>query len=303
MIIHTQQNAHRGRNQGCEQAVGRTIVATCTHGPGQISANGGQRSAQAVPARFATRHLIFADLNFRNEWARRYQQRAAVHQSCTRQRQRRSPAPPTVLRRDVTMNVSSLSAVSSVYSNDATQSANSPRSLFAQLSQDLRSGNLSAAQSTFASLQTFFQQAGTSSAGGGTTVTNALATALSTSSTPGTTTPSTTSVSNAVANLSQALQSGNLGSAQAAFAQLAQSTRTGSGAGGHHHHHGGGHRHAAPAPSSSTSTTSASTSSSSSDASSTTQSLQDATSPVSSATSGDSSGSISSSARLLNVLA
>jgi outer membrane protein assembly factor BamD (BamD/ComL family) len=79
---------------------------------------------------------------------------------------------------------------------------------FQQLSQALSSGNLSSAQSAFATLQQNAPQGA-----------NAQNSQSSSTQSP-------------FAALSSALQSGNLASAQQAFAQLQQT------AGQHHHHHG-----------------------------------------------------------------
>ncbi len=91
---------------------------------------------------------------------------------------------------------------------------------FQQLGQDLQSGNLSAAQSDFATLQ---QNAPPGSP---------LASLNST-------TQGSNSLTNAFSQLSQDLQSGNLSGAQSDFATLQQDLQN-RGAHGHHHRHGGG---------------------------------------------------------------
>jgi len=105
---------------------------------------------------------------------------------------------------------SSLNATSSASPAQWTQASNP----FQQLSQALASGNLSAAQQAFATIQQNAPQGATQN-GQGTTSQNAR--------------------QNAFTALSQALQSGNLTAAQQAFAQLQQA-----GGGHHHHHHGQG---------------------------------------------------------------
>jgi outer membrane protein assembly factor BamD (BamD/ComL family) len=90
---------------------------------------------------------------------------------------------------------------------------------FQQLGQDLQSGNLSAAQSDFATLQNASQT-----------------TAATQSSSP---------IAQAFSKLSQDLQSGNLTAAQSDYSTLQQDLQTHaaqsqSAHGRHHHHHGGG---------------------------------------------------------------
>ncbi|HEX3354257.1 MAG TPA: hypothetical protein VHS34_15660 [Terriglobales bacterium] len=85
---------------------------------------------------------------------------------------------------------------------------------FQQLGQDLQSGNLSAAQTDFASLQQLGPQA----------------TASAQSSSP---------IGQAFNQLSQDLQSGNVAGAQQDYATIQQDFQK-QAAQGHHHHHGGG---------------------------------------------------------------
>jgi hypothetical protein len=108
---------------------------------------------------------------------------------------------------------SSLNVSSTAGSAQQTQwtQANNP---FQQLSQALASGNLSAAQQAFATIQQNAPQ-GVAQNGQGTTSQNAQQSAFTA--------------------LAQALQAGNLTAAQQAFAQLKQT-----GGGHHHHHHGQG---------------------------------------------------------------
>lgn len=87
---------------------------------------------------------------------------------------------------------------------------------FQQLGQDLQSGNLSAAQSDFATLE----QVGPASL----------------SNTSATNNP----VAKAFQQLAQDLQSGNLSAAQQDYSQIQQKFQQLSAQGGEHHHHGGG---------------------------------------------------------------
>jgi hypothetical protein len=100
---------------------------------------------------------------------------------------------------------------------------------FQKLGQDLQSGNLTQAQSDFATLtqelpnrQQSTANATTAAAGGASTPTSTLAKAFQT--------------------LGQDLQAGNLSAAQADFATIRQDVQQKSGQpqGHHHHHHGGG---------------------------------------------------------------
>ncbi len=88
---------------------------------------------------------------------------------------------------------------------------------FQQLGQDLQSGNLSAAQSDFATLQQYAPQTSSSSS--------------SQSSNP---------IAQEFSQLSQDLQSGNLSAAQSDFSTLQQDFQNAATQGHHHHHHGGG---------------------------------------------------------------
>jgi len=109
---------------------------------------------------------------------------------------------------------------------------------FSQLASALQSGDLTGAQSAFSALQSLTSQ-------GQNSTVNSTGTS-STASNSGNT------ISNDFATLGQALQSGNIASAQSAFAQLQTDMQTQQSSGHHHHHHHGG----AGANSSSVSTTS-----------------------------------------------
>lgn len=91
------------------------------------------------------------------------------------------------------------------------------RQEFQQLGQDLQSGNLSAAQSDFATLQQSGPQTNSTSS--------------SQSSNP---------IAQAFSQLSQDLQSGNVSAAQQDYAKIQQDFQTQAGRAHGHHHHGGG---------------------------------------------------------------
>jgi hypothetical protein len=118
------------------------------------------------------------------------------------------------------MSVSGISSTS-LYNPQNTE--NNFQQLFQQLGRDLQSGNLSAAQSDFASLQKLVPQNSSTSSS-----------------------PSNNPIAQAFSQLAKDLQSGNLSAAQQDFTTLQQdfqnqatqnqtpSTQD------HHHHHGGG---------------------------------------------------------------
>ncbi|MGA2370218.1 MAG: hypothetical protein ACLPPV_16860 [Candidatus Korobacteraceae bacterium] len=121
------------------------------------------------------------------------------------------------------MSVAGISSSNLFNINDSRESVQSEmRQEFAQLGQDLQSGNLSAAQSDFATLTQLGPQSTTSSS----------------SSTAASTSP----MAQAFAQLSKDLQSGNLSAAQQDFATIQQDMQSNAvQVGGHrHHHHGGG---------------------------------------------------------------
>jgi outer membrane protein assembly factor BamD (BamD/ComL family) len=130
----------------------------------------------------------------------------------------------------------SVTGILSSLSGYASQAAQSPqqkaRQEFAQLGQDLQSGNLTAAQSDLATLQANRPQGGSTA---------------STTAQSGTTTAQRGSViSQDFAQLSTDIQSGNLSAAQTDYTGLQQAFQTQAApaqtqAGGHpHHRHGGG---------------------------------------------------------------
>ncbi len=100
------------------------------------------------------------------------------------------------------------------------------RQEFQQLGSDLQSGNLSGAQSDFATL---------------TQLDPNLASSSSTSSTSSTAAATSSTASNpmqqAFAQLAKDLQSGNLSAAQQDFTAIQQAMQSSSAAHGHHHHH------------------------------------------------------------------
>jgi outer membrane protein assembly factor BamD (BamD/ComL family) len=125
------------------------------------------------------------------------------------------------------MSVSGISTAS-LYNYNQQNSQNSLQQIqrtFQQLGQDLQSGNLSAAQSDFATLQKLVPQL------------NATASSTSQSDNP---------IAQAFTQLAKDLQSGNLSAAQQDFATIQQdfknqATQSQTQAPqGHHHHHGGG---------------------------------------------------------------
>jgi len=133
---------------------------------------------------------------------------------------------------------------------------------FAQLFQAMQAGNLASAQQAYGALQQWqsnFTTTDTSSSTGSSTSTGTTTTADSTSS-----------ASNAVLNdwnaLGQALQSGNLSSAQSAFSSLESDAATAaSQIQGRHHHHGTQEAQSVYSAMQSTGATSGSTSSSTGD--------------------------------------
>jgi hypothetical protein len=111
--------------------------------------------------------------------------------------------------------------LSSTLFNSSSQAVTSPQQQFQkefqQLGQALQSGNLSAAQSDFATLQ------------------------QNLTSTNATSSPSAAnSLTQAFSQLGKDLQSGNLSAAQQAFSTVRQDAQTQGTQSHHHHHHGGG---------------------------------------------------------------
>jgi len=121
------------------------------------------------------------------------------------------------------MSVAGISSSNLFNVNDSRRSVESEmQQEFAQLGQDLQSGNLSAAQCDFATLTQMGSQ--------------------STSSSSSSTAASNNPMAQAFAQLSKDLQSGNLSAAQQDFATIQQDMQSNAvQAGGHrHHHHGSG---------------------------------------------------------------
>jgi hypothetical protein len=115
------------------------------------------------------------------------------------------------------MSSLSVNSLTNPYQAYAQNASNQQQSTFQTLSNALSSGNLSAAQTAFASIQQSNQnQSGQQS------------------------NQSNSSVNNDIQSLANALNSGNVGSAQQAFAQLQKDMQTQQVSGHHHHHHGGG---------------------------------------------------------------
>lgn len=116
------------------------------------------------------------------------------------------------------MSVSGISSTTDATQTDWQSTLSQRQQYFNALDQALQSGNLTAAQSAYSSLQQLAPTGSQSS--------------TSTSSSNGT---STSSLGSDFSALGKALQSGDLAGAQKAFAQVQQdmqTTRT-----GHHHHH------------------------------------------------------------------
>ena len=121
------------------------------------------------------------------------------------------------------MSVAGISSSNLFNINDSRRSVESEmKQEFAQLGQDLQSGNLSAAQTDFATLTQMGPQ--------------------STSSSSSSTAASNSPMAQAFAQLSKDLQSGNLSAAQQDFATIQQDMQSNAvqSAGHRHHHHGGG---------------------------------------------------------------
>jgi uncharacterized membrane protein YccC len=117
------------------------------------------------------------------------------------------------------MSVSGIS--SSSFADYGTQSVQNQmqqfRQEFQQLGQDLQSGNLSAAQSDFATLEKNAPQSSSASSA-----------------------QSSNPIAQAFNQLSQDLQSGNLSGAQQDYATIQQDFQSRAAVHGHHHHGGGG---------------------------------------------------------------
>jgi outer membrane protein assembly factor BamD (BamD/ComL family) len=121
------------------------------------------------------------------------------------------------------MSVSGISSTS-LYNTQSTQNnLQQIQQTFQQLGQDLQSGNLSAAQSDFATLQKLVPQSSSTSS--------------SQSNSP---------IAQAFSQLAKDLQSGNLSAAQQDYTTIQQDFQNQATQGqtqateGHHHHHGGG---------------------------------------------------------------
>lgn len=120
------------------------------------------------------------------------------------------------------MSVSGISSSSLFNTSEGQSIFQQFQQTFQQLGQDLQSGNLSAAQSDFATLQNLGSQ-------------NSTATSQTNSR-----------IAQAFTQLAKDLQSGNLSAAQQDFSTIQQDFQSQSAQGqtqstqGHHHHHGGG---------------------------------------------------------------
>jgi outer membrane protein assembly factor BamD (BamD/ComL family) len=112
------------------------------------------------------------------------------------------------------MSVSGISSTSFYNTQSVQNTVQQFQQAFEQLGKDLQSGNLSAAQSDFATLQQLQPQTNSTSS--------------SQSNNP---------IAQAFSQLSQDLQSGNLSAAQQDYAAIQQAMKSQE-ATGHHHHHG-----------------------------------------------------------------
>jgi CubicO group peptidase (beta-lactamase class C family) len=128
------------------------------------------------------------------------------------------------------MSISSISSNSDYYQNYLTNGSTSLKQQgqqdFTSLADALQSGDLSGAQSAFASLLQLFPNLSPSA--NSPTQSTATSSAASSSS-------STSSITNDLSTLGQAIQSGDLTGAQNDFSKLTQDMQ--SIGGGHHHHH------------------------------------------------------------------
>jgi hypothetical protein len=139
------------------------------------------------------------------------------------------------------MSVSSIGSNTGFSQIQWRSSVRQARQDFEQLFQSMQSGDLSGAQQAYLALQQL-QSNNTSSsttASSGATASSSVASTASTASTS--TTGSASTAGNAIAGdwsaLGQALQSGDLNSAQSAFSKLEQDLQSSAQRAGHRHHH------------------------------------------------------------------
>jgi len=133
-------------------------------------------------------------------------------------------------------------ASSSLFQNSVVQQTQNRfqqiKSQFQKLGQDLQSGNLTQAQSDFATLSHELPNGGQFSSQA------ASSSSSATSSTNSGASASSNPILQAFQSLGQDLQSGNLSAAQQDFATIQQSAQQAQASGqahhGHHHHHAGG---------------------------------------------------------------
>jgi len=114
------------------------------------------------------------------------------------------------------MSVAGISSTSFYNPQSVSNKMQQVRQEFQQLGQDLQSGNLSAAQADFATLQQLSPQANSTSSS-----------------------PSTNPIAQEFNQLAQDLQSGNTSAAQQDYTKIQQDFQSEAGH-AHHHHHGGG---------------------------------------------------------------
>ncbi|MHB1241647.1 MAG: hypothetical protein ACYC18_14280, partial [Gammaproteobacteria bacterium] len=127
------------------------------------------------------------------------------------------------------MSIAAISSAYSPYQANSSSFNQQRRTDFQQLAQSLKAGDLSGAQQAFAALQQDFQ--GVSTIQGGSSASTQVGAVGATSGGGSTLTSDLTAVGNA-------LQSGNLSSAQNSFATLMQALQGAHH--GHHHHYGSG---------------------------------------------------------------
>lgn len=140
------------------------------------------------------------------------------------------------------MSVSNVGSAAGLSQLQWRSSVRQARQDFEQLFQDMQSGDLSGAQQAYSALQQLLPGSSTSS---GTSTASADATAPSAASVAASSTTGTATGTGATGNtiasdwsaLGQALQSGNLSSAQSAFSQLEQDLQSSAQGAGHRHHH------------------------------------------------------------------
>src|ERR1022692_58755 len=152
---------------------------------------------------------------------------ASIDPMLTVPRELRSERFVNFLHRGISMSISGILSSSNQYQIGAA--SNSIQQQFQQLGQALQSGNLSSAQSDFATLQAAFSQPASTSG-------SATSTTSATTASP---------INQAFHQLASDLQSGNLSAAQKDYSTVQQDLQSAHGTLANsrfnqHHHHGGG---------------------------------------------------------------